>query len=260
MKEKTDTFEEKMAPKKKSIAQFASMSTLSEEELAEANDGVDEYDDEDYEDDTEELERVEGEEVEADEAEEELPPVKDDDTPMEHFGDKVTLSAHPTKSDVTRFMFRHTYLSGIGIISIVVAIASLVYFIVELLRGDFLPAGLAAVSFGLFAIYTPLNLVKSSRKNAETLNSPEGVITYTFSDAGLDISRGEEYAKYEWTRVIKVVTGKNGYYVYLAKNRAFILPKADLGSDEETFKGLVARHVVKKKASAGEGPKMETKD
>ncbi len=260
MVEKKDTFEEKMAPKKKSIAKFAALSTLSEEELAEANEGVDDEDEDVYGDDEDEESAVsENDDMVADEAEDEYIPPKEDDTPMEHFGDKVTLSAHPTKSDVTSFMFRHTYLSGIGIVSIVVAIASLVYMIICLIRQDIFPAVLAAVSFGLFAIYTPFNLVRSSRKNAETLNSPEGVITYTFSDAGLDITRGEEYAKYPWSRVIKVITGKTGYYVYLAKNRAFIVPKADLGENEEIFKGLLARNVVKKKAPE-ETIKMDTKD
>jgi hypothetical protein len=71
----------------------------------------------------------------------------------------------------------------------------------------------------------------------------EGIITYTFSDAGFDMKRMKEYAPYKYDRIMKVVCGKTAYYVYLGKMRAFLCPKADLGANEETFLQLIRENV-----------------
>ena len=73
--------------------------------------------------------------------------------------------------------------------------------------------------------------------------SEEGTITYTFSDAGFDMKRQTEYASYKYDRIMKVVTGKTAYYVYLGKMRAFLAPKADLGANEEKFLELIRENV-----------------
>lgn len=248
MKEKDDTLDEELKPKKSSIAKFASISTLSDEELAEANASDD---NEEYEEDVEsdDVSYEENDAAESDDYETEPEPESAaDDTPMEHFGDIIRIEAHPSAGDVIRFMFRHTYISGIGFVAMAVSVLSLVYAIVKIINGEYITALLAGVAFGLFAIYTPLNLAIKSKKHAQTLCTPEGTITYTFSDAGLDISRGGEYAKYEWSHVVKVVNGKGGYYVYLSKTHAFIAPKCDLAEKEETFKKLIKSHVDAKSA------------
>lgn len=232
--------------KKKSIAELAAVTTLSAEELEEANRDVDydgDYDEDgtavDYDSESEEG----GREFSFDTSED---TPAEEEVRMEHYGDIVTVSAHPTEKEVCGFMFRHTYLSVIGFVAIAAAIASGVFSVIKFIEGEVFPAALAAASFGLFAIYSPATLLKKSKEQARNLSTDEGTIKYTFSDAGLDLLRGEEYAKYDWERVIKVVPAKTSYYVYLGKNRAFITPKADLGDKEESFRALIVKHVEKR--------------
>lgn len=246
--------------KKKSIAELAALSTLSEEELEEANNEADnnlEYGEEEYDSDSEnECASEEGDDA-TEEAKEEEKPVER----MEHFGDTVVLKAKPTPNDVYRFMFRHTYFSVIGVVALVMGLGALALGIFKLIEGAYVPAVLCGIIFFMFIIWSPLGLLKKSKKQSEQICAPEGTITYTFSEAGLDLERGDEYAKYDWDRIIKVVYGKTGYYVYLGANRAFIAPKADLGENEAKLQKLFAEHVKKgkaKKAAPVEG--LNTKE
>ncbi|MCQ2496797.1 MAG: YcxB family protein [Lachnospiraceae bacterium] len=232
--------------KKRSIAELAAVTTLSEEELEEANRDVDDGDDYEAEDGYDEAYDSEDEEGGREFSFEESEPEEKEEPRMEHYGDIVTLSAHPTEKEVCGFMFRHTYMSVIGFIAIAAALASGVFSVIKFIDGEVFPAALAAASFGLFAIYSPATLLKKSKEQARMLSTEEGTIRYTFSDAGIDLVRGEEYAQYGWERVIKVVPAKTSYYVYLGKNRAFITPQADLGADEECFRKLIVKHVEKR--------------
>lgn len=254
--------------KKKSIAELAAISTLSEEELEKANSDAEnnlEYGDEDYDEeyDSAENEAEDGENTDETEVEQEEAPVER----MEHFGDTVVLKAKPTPNDIYRFMFRHTYFSFIGVVALVMGLGSLGYVVYELIRiaqgneGSYVKIALFGVVFFMFMVWSPVGLLKKSKKQSEQICAPEGTITYTFSEAGLDLERGEEYAKYEWDRIIKVVHGKTGYYVYLGPNRAFIAPKADLGADEEKLLKLFDAHVKKgKKKAAAPVEGLKTKD
>lgn len=260
MKEKD--YENKEVKKTSSIAKFAKYSTLSEEELKEANSTDDVEYDEDYDGDAsdenqdEDFREEDGDfrEVslgDSDEAEEED---DDENEPrMEHFGDTFTFTSRPTETDIFRFMFRHTYASPLGIFAAIMALAAIVVSVIEFTRQTWFPAITFLAVFYLFAVQSPLNLKKKSKAQSQEMSSPEGAITYTFSEAGFDMERGDEYAPYEWSRIIKVKNGKTGYYVYLEKNRAFIATKADLGVNEGRFVGMLERHVEKYKA-----PKMES--
>ncbi len=247
MKEKEDIEigEEK---KTSSIGKYATLRTLSDEELAEAN-GVDtgdeEIDDEeaefeeDYSENAEDVDDWDSseEEPEAEEKEEEEPR-------LEHFGPTIVLKSKPTEEDIFRFMFRHTYCSALGIIAAVMSVAAIVIAVLRFMVQDYIGGILFAAMFYLFAIHSPISLKKKAKKQSQEMCSPEGTITYTFSDAGFDMERGDEYAPYKWSRIIKIVNGKTGYYVYLEKNRAFIATKAGLAENEQLFVEMLRKNVV----------------
>lgn len=239
MKEKQDV-EFKEEKKASSISRFATLSTLTEEEMEEENEGVDEAEEEasDYGYD----ENNDNEEV-VEEYEEESPAEPEEEPRLEHTGTTIVLQSKPTEEDIFRFMFRHTYCSALGVIACLMAIGAAFLSVFSFTHQEIFQGVLFAVIFFVFAVYSPINLLKKARKQSAEMSSPEGIITYTFSDAGFDMERGDEYAPYAWSRIIKVINGKTGYYVYLEKNRAFIATKLDLASNEATFVDMLKRFV-----------------
>lgn len=230
----------------RSIAELASLSTLSEEELEEANEEVGDDDPyEEYEDEAAEdadvTDTAEDKE-DAEEAEEEED--KDiNEPPMEHYGRIFSFEGKPTANDIFRFMFYHTYCSVVGVIAILLLVASVVMAVWSFKDGNMLQGCIFAGVFLFVAINSPLSIRKRSIKQSEAMSNGEGVITYTFSDAGFDMKRMQEYAPYKYEKIMKVVKGKTAYYVYLGKMRAFLATKADLGSNEETFLQLIRENV-----------------
>ena len=232
----------------RSIAELASLSTLSEEELEEANEeaedseGYEEYeeDTEDYDPAMTDTDEENGEEAEGD-AEEE--PEDKNEPPMEHYGRKFSFDGKPTADDIFRFMFYHTYCSVVGVIAILLLVASVVMAVWSFKDGNVLQGCIFSGVFLFVAINSPLSIRKRSKKQSEAMSTGEGVITYTFSDAGFDMKRMQEYAPYKYSNIMKVVKGKTAYYVYLGKMRAFLATKADLGANEETFLQLIRENV-----------------
>ena len=60
------------------------------------------------------------------------------------------------------------------------------------------------------------------------------------------MTRGKEYAAYEWNRVEKIIEVKDSYYFYLSKNSAFVLPKENLSGNESGFKRILENCNAKK--------------
>ena len=253
LKEKSDEeveVKKQEAPKRsgRSIAELASLSTLSKEELAEANededaletDADDEYEGDDIENPEDD---PEADSEEADEEETEKKPEDVNDPPMEHYGKQLTFAGKPTPEDVFRFMFHHTYCSAIGVFAVLIVVASVVMAVWSFTKGENVQGFIFIAVFLFFIINSPLSLKKRSKKQSESMCTEEGTITYTFSEAGFDMTRQTEYAAYKYDRIMKVINGKTAYYVYLGKMRAFLAPKADLGENEEIFLQLMRENV-----------------
>jgi hypothetical protein len=64
---------------------------------------------------------------------------------------------------------------------------------------------------------------------------------YTFKDDGLYLASQTNNGRVKWSDIFKVEEGKNGFYIYIAKNRAFIIPKSAFGGGAyvEYFKGIL---------------------
>lgn len=249
LKEKNDdeVMQKKTEPPKRSgrsIAELASLSTLSKEELDEANENVGdniEYSEDEYDDGNEGYDEAEDTEGEDTETEEE--PKEENEPPMEHYGRVFSFEGKPSEEDVFRFMFYHTYCSVIGVFAVLIVIASVVMAVWSFMDDKIVQGCIFAGVFLFFIINSPLSLKKRAKKQSESMSHGEGIITYTFSDAGFDMKRMKEYAPYKYDRIMKVVCGKTAYYVYLGKMRAFLCPKADLGANEETFLQLIRENV-----------------
>lgn len=60
------------------------------------------------------------------------------------------------------------------------------------------------------------------------LETPQQVYTATIMNDGFHIKNAKESAIYKWEQIYRVYILKNYTYIYITKNRSFILPDADI--------------------------------
>ena len=230
--------------KKRGISELAHISTLTEEELREAEEeaeaveaGFDTDDDE-----TEEKTSV------ADYMPEAVAAKTEPKKRIEHTEPSYVIAAKPDQRCMFEFMFYHSYMNVMGALSAVLGIAAIVFVVIGLVQGY---STIQVVLFGAIAVMflanSPFTLWFKAKKQSELICDPKNTITYTFSDEGFDMARGtDEYADFSWDKMYKVKQGKSGYYMYIARNRAFVLP-CDEVIDKTGFVSLLERHVDEKR-------------
>ena len=227
-----------MEGQKRSIAELAHISTLSEEEEEElaqqTGSGEEAYDENDgYES---------GEDGQDSNETPETPVYmkKEEKPKMQHTDPAYTVTAKPDAKSMFDFMMYHTYHNIAGIASVLIGIGAIVALVFNIInKGELLVTVLLAVVIAMFLSNSPITIWYRAKKQAQLIADSANTITYTFSSAGFDMTRGKDYAAYEWSRVEKIIESERSYYFYLSKNSAFVLPKEDLMGNESGFKGLI---------------------
>ncbi len=232
-----------MNENKSNFGSIARMNTLKPEEMEEAMQQAEAFEEAEENDITDSCEDVGCAEPEA-----EAGHVYEEEKPkrLAHSEPVITATARPTKDDMYRFMFRHTYVSPVGVLAVLIGIGAIAMVVMSLRSGSTLQIIMFVIVALLFLVNSPISLIFKAKRHSAAVCAPEGLITYGFSDAGLDMKRGKDYAAYNWSHVYKVIEGKTGFYIYLSKNQAFVMPKADLGSEVDNFRRLLKRNVEKR--------------
>lgn len=173
---------------------------------------------------------------------------------IEHTEPMFVINARPDRKTMFDFMLYHSYANVLGILSILLGIGAIVMVVISIVqKSGSIQVGLFGIVAVMFIMNSPAGLWFKAKKQSELICDEKNTITYTFSDAGFDMSRGEkEYADFEWDHMYKVKEGELGFYMYLEKNRAFVVPKANIEGNIEDFKSLLKRHVEKRLQLAGE--------
>ncbi|MCR5324913.1 MAG: YcxB family protein [Lachnospiraceae bacterium] len=239
-----------MEGQKRSIADIAHMSTLSDDEAKELereegsegyydDDPLADYDEESGTGDPQDAENG-GDDVSS------AYPKKAEKPRMQHTDPMYKVTAKPEAKDMFDFMLYHTYHNVAGIASVLIGIGAIVALIFNIInKGETMVAVLLAVIVVMFLANSPLTIWYRAKKQAELIADSSNTITYTFSGVGLDMSRGKEYASYEWSRLEKIIEVQKCYYFYLSKNSAFVIPKEDLLGNEAGFKRILQGSGVK---------------
>lgn len=233
----------KKTMKKFSVSEIANMSTLKPEEIEEAEAEASEAFGEDGD------EGFDGEST-ANRYNIPTQEEKQEDPRMEHYGETITLVSKPTAQDMFRFMLRHTYFNFIGLVGILISIGAIVLLILGYGRESTFTTVIIAMVALMFTVISPLNIYFRSKKQAAQASEEGRSITYTLSEAGVDMYRGDEYAQFTWDRIFKVVEGKSGFYFYLAANQAFVLPFCSFEGKVDAMRELIMKKVEPKKLKA----------
>lgn len=168
---------------------------------------------------------------------------------MEHEAPIYTVTPKPDQQTMFKFLLYHTYLNPMGMIAFLLGVAALVLAIMGIINGATGPQLILFVALAAFFVAnSPLTMIAKAKKYSQQTADPENAITYTFSSRGFDLARlNGDYAQYEWNTFAKIKETGNAYFCYLAKNQAFVIPKADLGEDEQGFRALLLEKVDAKK-------------
>ncbi len=231
-----------------SISDLAHMSTLSEEEAEDARAQADAI---------ENGEAMEGSQIDVTAgvpgAEQEKEPEK-----LVHRGQIFTADVKPTARDTYGFMFYHTYMNLMGVFAVLVGIAAIVMVVISVMDKEIFQIVLFSIAALIFIVNSPISLYLRAKKYAESCKLPENRTVYRFSDAGFDVRRGvmddsEEasgekiYKSFAYKNITKCHEGRTGFYIYLAKNTAFLITKADIeGGSLAEFRSLLAQRVTGK--------------
>ena len=227
--------------KKRGISELAHISTLSEEELREAEETAEAAVS------GEAAESTEDKQSAADYLPQGIAQESAKKKRIEHTEPSFVIAAKPDRKCMYEFMFYHSYMNVMGALSAVLGIAALVFVIIGFVKKfDTIQIVLFGAIAAMFLANSPLTLWFKAKKQSDMICDPKNTITYTFSDEGFDMARGEdEYADFTWDKMYKVKEGRTGYYMYIARNRAFVIPRDEV-IDRHGFNALLKRHVEKR--------------
>jgi len=206
-------------------------------------DGIDDEDEVDVENTEDSEEAVETTSYVGTFAEQEKEPVK-----IEHTGRIFKIDSKPTANDTFRFLFYHSYMNLMGVFAALVGIAAIVMVVISVKEQNILQIVLFTIAALIFIVNSPISLYFRAKKYADQAAQPEHRTVYTFSDAGLDITKGENgYVALDYAKITKCHEGGTGFYFYVGKQSAFLVPKADItDGDIDEFKRLLADRITGK--------------
>ena len=235
--------EQEETKKSFSISELAHMNTLSGEDSEEA---------------AEQAESIEESGENAAVSYEAVPEEEKKPVELEHYGQTFTADVKPTARDTYGFMFYHTYMNLMGLFAVLVGIAAIVMVVISVMDKEIFQIVLFSIAALIFIVNSPISLYLRAKKYAESCKLPENRTIYRFSDAGFDVRRGvmddsEEasgekiYKSFAYKNITKCHEGRTGFYIYLAKNTAFLITKADIeGGSLAEFRSLLAQRVTGK--------------
>lgn len=235
--------EQEETKKSFSISELAHMNTLFGEEAEEA---------------AEQAESIEESGENAAVSYEAVPEEEKKPVELEHYGQTFTADVKPTARDTYGFMFYHTYMNLMGLFAVLVGIAAIVMVVISVMDKEIFQIVLFSIAALIFIVNSPISLYLRAKKYAESCKLPENRTVYRFSDAGFDVRRGvmddsEEasgekiYKSFAYKNITKCHEGRTGFYIYLAKNTAFLITKADIeGGSLAEFRSLLAQRVTGK--------------
>ena len=198
---------------------------------------------------TEEEQGQEMDEEEISEQDEEDDESYDEEEPqrIEHSGEIITFPVSLKVMDLYKFMLQHAYLSISGFIGIAISVGALVMLVMGKDGGTNFNRVLLILAALLFTVINPLMMLYKSWKQITLSPVFKTGIQYTFSDAGAEVTQGEEWVSFPWDAIYRIRGGANSVYVYTSPTRAFILPKSCLEEHFIPVRVLMKRHVASRK-------------
>ena len=141
------------------------------------------------------------------------------------------------------FMLYHIYASAVGVITIILGVLNIGLGIAFASRKDFLyMAGAFLFALVVLVIY-PQTIKNRVKRQMERLENQEALVTYTFSDEGVETVTKEDSGKAEWSVFKKAVSRKRLILLYDDKKQAIILPVEQIREEYTQIVDMIFAHM-----------------
>nr|WP_321305594.1 YcxB family protein [uncultured Sphaerochaeta sp.] len=156
----------------------------------------------------------------------------------------MTIAVHLNESNFRNFLIFNIikrlklYKSPV-IFASIMSVSAFISFLMHHVEGAvMLGSVLLLVGLGVPAVYF-VNFFASLKKQVklQNLNPPRLVYTIQFSEESdfIEISNDKEQVRYQWKDVYHAYYEKDAIYLFITKDRAFLLPLSLLENSEEAW-------------------------
>ena len=148
------------------------------------------------------------------------------------------------EKDLSNFVLHHNYRSASGVIGVILSAAAIIYLIAGFNTMDNLMRGALLVIGLLFTVVNPMMLASKAKRQARTNKSFQIPIHYSMTASYLVLTQDDQWVQIPWKNVYKVTDSGRSIVVYVSRIRAFIWPKAQLGSKQELVMSVLRKKVA----------------
>ena len=142
------------------------------------------------------------------------------------------------------FLLYHTYTSVMGIIGVVFGMVNLTLGIRYIVEGDSKGSMMYFIFAGIFLFAMPVYLRWNADKQVSSSKVFKNPITYEMTDEGVQASQQDKGELIPWSDFIRVISTKGNIVLYQSRNRAVILPREDMGVQQDAVIEMISTHVT----------------
>jgi len=154
----------------------------------------------------------------------------------------VKFESQMTQKSMYDFLLYHTYTHVMGIIAVVFGLINVTIGIHELVINN--GNGTTFIVFGLLFLFgMPVMLWFSAGTNVRRISMFQNPVNYELNAEGITVSQGEKSQLSPWSSIIRVMSTRQGIFLYQGKNRAIVLQRGELGEQEMAVIEIISTHV-----------------
>lgn len=153
---------------------------------------------------------------------------------------EIEFDVNVTLGVLYDYMLQHIYTSPTGLIG---AAAGALMVVAYFFGGNIwcLLAGIVVL------LYLPWTLFLKSRQQYLTNPAFQKPLHYKLTEAGIEVSQGEEIQQQKWEDMYKAVSTPKSLILYTSPVNASIFPKKDLGEKAAGVIAIISTHMPPKK-------------
>lgn len=158
---------------------------------------------------------------------------------------EVSFDVQLQPKDLFYFNLYQTYTTSQGPVSVILAILVFVMAGVSASNAQRGYALLYLVVGIVFVVYIPVTLWTRAKQTLKKNAVLAGVLCYHISEAGIEVSQGDDSGILEWKQIYKMIANKNQVLIYSNRVNAYIIPREQLGDQYENLAQLANKMLEK---------------
>lgn len=140
-----------------------------------------------------------------------------------------------SEKDMSKFLLRFNYTRLSGLLGILLGVASLAALVIRWGAWTDNQKIMLVIIAVLFLVFQPFMLIKKAKAQVAQTKEQDALVCH-IDEEQISVSQGEAVSSCPWSRVRKIVYGKNAVYVFTTTIHATIITKE---ACSERFEELV---------------------